>query len=317
MWGYGSTTAVYMVIQVVSRLILSIYVVILVNISFGVVELLIENNVRMHYVRFIHANICSVVFIVLLIHASKRFWFGSYVKGNLWKSGGVLLVLVMGAAFLGYVLPWGNMSLWGATVITNLLSVLPKREVILLNVWAGFTICDATLGRIFSFHFLVPLLVIGIIVVHLILLHEYTSSSNNTVNVNMIEFSLLLNKDIILWMMWMVWLRIIIVVPQFFMDADNWGEANFLVTPDHIKPEWYFLFAYAILRCIPNKAMGVLGLVGSLVAVILMRFMNLVNFVTIFLVSYWILTWLGGLEVNDWYTLRSQYISIVYFIIVV
>lgn len=96
------------------------------------------------------------------------------------------------------------MSLWGATVITNLLSVLPKREVILLNVWAGFTICDATLGRIFSFHFLVPLLVIGIIVVHLILLHEYTSSSNNTVNVNMIEFSLLLNKDIILWMMWMV-----------------------------------------------------------------------------------------------------------------
>lgn len=94
-----------MVIQVVSRLILSIYVVILVNISFGVVELLIENNVRMHYVRFIHANICSVVFIVLLIHASKRFWFGSYVKGNLWKSGGVLLVLVMGAAFLGYVLP--------------------------------------------------------------------------------------------------------------------------------------------------------------------------------------------------------------------
>jgi ubiquinol-cytochrome c reductase cytochrome b subunit len=291
MWGYGSTTAVYIVLQVLTRLLLSMYVVMLVNISFDVVELLMENNVGIHYVRFLHANICSVVFIVLLIHASKGFWFGSYVKGNLWKSRGLLLVLVMRAAFLRYVLPWGNMSLWGATVITNLLSVLPKGDLILLNVWAGFTICNATLRRMFSLHFLVPLLVIRIILVHLILLHEYTSSSSNTVNLSMIEFSLLLNKDVILWIMWMMWLGIMIVLPQFFIDADNWGEANFLVTPDHIKPEWYFLFAYAILRCIPNKAIGVLRLVGSLVVVILMGFMNLVNFVTIFLVSFWILTW--------------------------
>lgn len=316
MWGYGSTTAVYMVLQVLTRLLLSMYVVILVDMSFSVVELLIENNVGMHYVRFLHANICSVVFIVLLIHASKGFWFRSYVKGNLWKSGSLLLVLVIGAAFLGYVLPWGNMSLWGATVITNLLSVLPKGDVILLNVWARFTICNATLGRIFSLHFLVPLLVIRIIVVHLILLHEYTSSSSNTVNFNIVEFSLLLNKDIILWMIWMLWLGFMIILPQFFMDADNWGEANFLVTPDHIKPEWYFLFAYAILRCIPNKAMGVLGLAGSLTVIILMGFMNLVNFVTLFLVSFWMLTWLGGLEVNEHYTMGSQYMSIVYFMIV-
>lgn len=312
-WGYGSTTAVYIVLQVFSRLLLSIYVVMLVDSSFGVVELLMENNVRIHYVRFIHANICSVVFIVLLIHASKRFWFRSYVKGNLWKSGGLLLVLVMGAAFLRYVLPWRNMSLWRATVITNLLSVLPKGEVILLNVWARFTICSATLGRMFSLHFLVPLLVIGIIVVHLILLHEYMSSSVNIVNINIVEFSLLLNKDVILWVLWMIWLGVMITVPQYFIDADNWGEANFLVTPDHIKPEWYFLFAYAILRCIPNKAMGVLGLVGSLTAVILLGMANLVNFVTLFLISFWILTWLGGLEVNEYYTLGSQYVSLVYF----
>lgn len=316
MWGYRSTTAVYMVLQVITRLLLSMYVIMLVDISFSVVELLIENNVRIHYVRFLHANICSVVFIVLLIHTSKGFWFGSYVKGNLWKSGRLLLVLVMGAAFLRYVLPWGNMSLWRATVITNLLSVLPKGELILLNVWARFTICNATLGRIFSLHFLVPLLVIGMIVVHLILLHEYTSSSSNTVNFNMIEFSLLLNKDVMLWIIWILWLGVMIVLPQFFMDADNWGEANFLVTPDHIKPEWYFLFAYAILRCIPNKAIRVLGLAGSLVVVISIRFINFVNFVTLFLVSFWMLTWLRGLEVNEHYTMGSQYISIIYFIIV-
>jgi ubiquinol-cytochrome c reductase cytochrome b subunit len=315
-WGYGSTTAVYIVLQVLTRLLLSMYVVMLVNISFDVVELLMENNVGMHYVRFLHANICSVVFIVLLIHASKGFWFRSYVKGNLWKSRSLLLVLVMRAAFLRYVLPWGNISLWGATVITNLLSVLPKGDLILLNVWARFTICNATLRRIFSLHFLVPLLVIGVILVHLILLHEYTSSSSNTVNLNIIEFSLLLNKDVMLWIVWMLWLGMIIVLPQFFIDADNWREANFLVTPDHIKPEWYFLFAYAILRCIPNKAIRVLGLVRSLVVVILIRFMNFVNFVTIFLVSFWILTWLRRLEVNEHYTLRSQYISMIYFIII-
>lgn len=312
-WGYRSTTAVYIVLQVFSRLLLSMYVVMLVESSFRVVELLMENNVRIHYVRFVHANICSIVFIVLLVHASKGFWFRSYVKGNLWKSGRLLLVLVIGAAFLRYVLPWRNISLWGATVITNLLSVLPSGDVILMNVWAGFTICSATLGRIFSLHFFVPLLVIGIIVVHLLLLHEYTSSSVNVVNINIVEFSLLLNKDVILWVLWIIWLRVMIVVPQYFMDADNWREANFLVTPDHIKPEWYFLFAYAILRCIPNKALGVLGLVGSLVVVILMGFFNMVNFVTIFLISFWILTWLGRLEVNEYYTLRSQYISVIYF----
>jgi len=312
-WRYGSTTAIYMVMQVVTGLILSMYVVILVSESFAVVELLMENNVRTHHVRFLHANICSVVFILLLLHIRKGFWIGSYVKGNLWKSRSVLLILAMRAAFLGYVLPWGNMSLWGATVITNLLSVLPGGEVILMNIWARYTICDATLRRFFSLHFLVPLLIVGLMLVHLMLLHEYVSSSSVNLNLFIVEFSSLLNKDILLWCSYIMLLTGMICLPQFFIDADNWGEANFLVTPDHIKPEWYFLFAYAILRCIPDKTAGVLRLVRSLVVVIILGFGNIVSITILVVPSFWILTWLRGLEVTGYYTSGSQYASVLYF----
>jgi len=313
-WGYGSATALYIVLQIITRLILSIYVVMLVDESFGVIENLMENNVRIHHVRYLHANVCSVVFMLLLIHIRKRMWMRSYVKGNLWKSGGLLLILSIGAAFLGYVLPWGNMSLWGATVITNLLSVVPYGDLVLINVWARYTICSATLRRFFSLHFLVPLLVVRIILLHLILLHEYVSSSSlGGVNINHIEFVQLLNKDAVLWVFMMMLLSSIICVPQYFMDADNWGEANFLVTPDHIKPEWYFLFAYAILRCIPEKTVGVIGLVGSLVVIILIRLANLVLYVLGVYLSFLILTWLGGLEVTEYYTSGSQYGTIIYF----
>lgn len=312
-WGYGSSTAVYILLQVITGVVLSIYIVILVGESFGVVELLMENNVGTHHVRYLHANICSIVFVLLLIHVGKGLWIRSYVKSSLWKSGSLLLILVMRAAFLRYVLPWGNMSLWGATVITNLLSVLPSGEILLLNIWAGFTICNATLGRFFSIHFLVPLLVIRIIIIHLVLLHEYISSSSIVTNLVIVEFYQLLNKDMQLWVVYMLLLRMMMIVPQFFIDADNWGEANFLVTPDHIKPEWYFLFAYAILRCIPNKTLGVLRLVRSLVVVILLRFANIIVYVLSLVFSFGILTWLRRLEVTRYYTSRSQYASLLYF----
>lgn len=312
-WGYRSSTAIYMLLQVITRLILSIYIVILVMKSFEVVELLIENNVGTHHVRYLHANICSIIFMLLLIHIRKGLWMRSYVKSNLWKSRSVLLILVIRAAFLGYVLPWGNISLWGATVITNLLSVVPYGDIVLINVWAGFTICDATLRRFFSLHFLVPLLVIRIIVVHLILLHEYVSSSSTVTNLMIIEFSQLLNKDVQLWTRYLLLLRMIMIIQQFFMDADNWGEANFLVTPDHIKPEWYFLFAYAILRCIPNKTIRVLGLVMSLVVVLILGIMNYITYVLSVIFSFIILTWLRGLEVTSYYTSGSQYASCLYF----
>lgn len=313
-WGFGSSVAAYIVAQVITGLMLSMYMVILVMESFGVVELLMENNVRIHHVRYLHANICSIVFLLLFMHVGKRFWMGSYTKSNLWKSGSLLLILVIRAAFLRYVLPWGNMSLWGATVITNLLSVLPYGEVVLLNVWAGFTICNATLGRFFSLHFLVPLVILRLIVVHLILLHEYVSSSTlGGLNIVIVDFVLLLNKDLVIWVTCFLLLVVMLSVPQYFIDADNWGEANFLVTPDHIKPEWYFLFAYAILRCIPSKVMRVLGLVMSLVVVMLLRFLNNVNYVTCMVFSFLMLTWLGRLEVTEYYTQRSQYASLIYY----
>ena len=133
-WVYRSTTAMYIVLQVVSRLLLSIYMLLHMDISFNTVQIIIEENVGTHYIRFLHANVCSIVFMVLLLHLRKRWYYQSYNKRNLWKSGTLLMILVMRSAFLRYVIPWGNMSLWGATVITNLLSVLPQGDLILLNV---------------------------------------------------------------------------------------------------------------------------------------------------------------------------------------
>jgi ubiquinol-cytochrome c reductase cytochrome b subunit len=311
-WVYRSGTAIFIVVQVFSRLLLSIYILLHMNMSFDTVELLIEENIGTHYLRFIHANVCSIVFFVILFHIGKRYFIASYTKSNLWKSGTLLLILVIGSAFLGYVIPWGNISLWRATVITNLLSVLPYGDLVLLNVWRRFTLNSATLRRIFSLHFLLPLVVIGLIVAHLILLHEYISSSSIGSNLSLIIFDNLLMKDLMVWIFYFLLLILLIVIPQYFMDADNWGEANFLVTPDHIKPEWYFLFAYAILRCIPVKWLGVLRLVGSLILVILLRTLNMMTLSLLFLGNFLLLTWLGRLEVNDYYTLGSQLSSMMY-----
>lgn len=313
-WVYRSTTAVYIVLQVISRLLLSIYILLHIDISFFTVENIMEENVGTHYVRFLHANVCSIVFIVILIHICKRYYNSSYTKSNLWKSGVLLLILVIGSAFLGYVIPWGNMSLWGATVITNLLSVLPSGEIVLLNVWGGYTLNSATLRRIFSLHFLLPLLVVGLIVIHLLILHEYVSSSVHGNNLDIIFFDNVLIKDVIVWVSVVVLFGLIMIAPQYFIDADNWGEANFIVTPDHIKPEWYFLFAYAILRCIPVKWVRVLGLVGSLLLIIIVRLLNNITLLLIFVPNFLLLTWLGRLEVNDYYTLGSQLSSVMYII---
>lgn len=313
-WTYGSATAVYIVLQILSRLILSMYVILTVCSSYDIVLLSSMELTGHEVLRYIHANRCSVVFILLLLHATKRIWFSSYHKSNLWKSGTLLLILVIGAAFLRYVIPWGNISLWGATVITNLISVVPYGDVVLLNVWGGFTLNDATLRRMFSLHFLLPLLVVGIIIVHLLLLHEYVSSRPTGLSLVIVSFSSLLNKDARLWLIYLIVLLILILIPQYFIDADNWSPADFLVTPDHIKPEWYFLFAYAILRCIPVKWVRVLGLVGSLIVVMLIGMANSLTFVLVFLTNFLLLTYLGGVNVTDWYTIRSQFASRLYVI---
>lgn len=311
-WTYRSSTAVYMVLQVFCRLILSIYVLLTVNLSYDIVLISSVDVVGYEVVRFVHANGCSVVFLLLFLHVGKGVWNSSYHKSHLWKSGMLLLILVIGAAFLGYVIPWGNISLWGATVITNLISVVPYGDWVLLNVWGGFTLNDATLGRMFSLHFLLPVVVLRLILLHLILLHEYNSSSVTGISIFMVQFSSVLNKDLKIWLLCMSRLFVVLFLPQFFIDADNWDPANFLVTPDHIKPEWYFLFAYAILRCIPIKWIRVLGLVGSLILVILMGVLNVIRFLLLFIINFLLLTYLGGVNVTDWYVVRSQIASGVY-----
>lgn len=311
-WCFGSIAAIVMVVQVLTRLIISMFEI--PNLlSFFYVQYAMENPVNYYTLRFSHANICSVVFLIILIHIGKGIWQGSIVKSNLWKSGSLLFVLAILSAFLGYVLPWGNISYWGATVITSLLTVLPLGSIIVVYVWGGYVLNAATIGRFFSLHFLVPIVIIGLIVLHLLFLHDYVSSNNLHDFGSIIIFDVLFIKDIIVWtfvVLVYVWLM---YWTQYFMDADNWRLANPSVTPDHIKPEWYFLFAYAVLRCIPNKVRGVLAFVLTIVVFIVIGLRNLLVFFILFCTNYMMLIWLGRLDILAHYVLAAQYFSVLYF----
>lgn len=310
-WNYRSMGRLWIALQVATGLLMATSLIAGEHYAFDSVGGIMETLIRRHLSRFAHANFCSIVFFIIILHIGKRVWNLSGSKGNLWKSGVALLVLVMGASFLGYVLPWRHISFWGATVITSLAGVLPFGTTVVIMIWGGFSLSTACLRRFFILHFLLPLVVMAIIIVHLILLHEYVSSSS-VGNSGGLTFSNWYMKDIITFIGSIrVLLIVVVVVPHVFMDADNWFHANIMVTPAHIKPEWYFLFAYCILRCIPDKTIRVIGLVRSLLIVALI---GIINSRRIMPGLFVILTWLRGAEVNDHMTLASQFASVAYFI---
>ena len=280
-----------------------------------------------------HANGASIFFICLFLHVGRGLYYGSYTFLETWNIGVILLFTVIATAFVGYVLPWGQISFWGATVITNLLSAIPYVGTNLVEwIWGGFSVDKATLTRFFAFHFILPFIIAALAIVHLLFLHE-TGSNNPTgipSDADKIPFHPYYTiKDILGVLLLILFLMLLVLFsPDLLGDPDNYTPANPLNTPPHIKPEWYFLFAYAILRSIPNKLGGVLALVSSILVLILIPLLHTskqrsIMFRPFSQCLFWILvadlltlTWIGGQPVEYPFTIIGQLASILYFLII-
>nr|CAD2223012.1 cob [Tethya minuta] len=330
-WNFGSLLGVCLIIQILTGIFLAMHYCSDVNLAFISVAHITRDVNYGFILRYIHANGASLFFLCVYFHIGRGLYYGSYTKHIVWNVGVVLFFLMIITSFIGYVLPWGQMSFWAATVITNLLSAIPYiGDDIVKWVWGGFSVSNATLNRFFSLHYLLPFILAGLSLVHLIALHE--DGSNNPIgirsDIDKVAFHYYyVLKDIYGVVVLIMILSIIaFLFPYSLGDAENFKPANPLVTPVHIKPEWYFLFAYAILRSIPNKLGGVVALVFSILVLLVLplidqskfkglRFRPLSKIFFWFLVGdFLLLTWIGGQPVEEPYILIGQMASIFYFI---
>lgn len=329
-WNFGSLLGLCLGIQIVTGLFLAMHYTAHVDLAFSSV-IHIRRDVSYGWLlRALHANGASWFFICIYFHIGRGMYYGSYLYQHTWNIGVILLFLTIGTAFLGYVLPWGQISFWGATVITNLLSAVPYVGKMLVEwVWGGFAVDNATLTRFFTLHFLLPFAIAGLTILHLLFLHE--TGSNNPLGLNRdgekVPFhSYYSFKDLVGFVILLTLLSLLVLFsPNLLTDPENFIPANPLVTPVHIQPEWYFLFAYAILRSIPNKLGGVIGLVGAIAILFILplthqgKFRSLA-FYPVNQVLFWsligiflILTWIGRCPVEAPYEQIGQVFTVLYF----
>nr|ABY80861.1 cytochrome b [Lepidophyma smithii] len=331
-WNFGSILGMCLIIQIMTGLFLSMHYTADIASAFSSIAHICRDVQYGWLIRNIHANGASIFFISIYLHIARGVYFGSYMYKITWNTGVILLLLVMATAFVGYVLPWGQMSFWGATVITNLLSAIPYIGTTMVQwIWGGFSVDNATLTRFFTFHFILPFIIIATAALHLLFLHE-TGSNNPTglnSNTDKIPFHPFFSyKDLLgAIIITMTLLLLALFSPNLLGDPENFTPANPLVTPPHIKPEWYFLFAYAILRSIPNKLGGVLALLFSVLILMLLpllhtskqrtsMFRPLSQFILwMTLANIMILTWIGGQPVEPPFILIGQLSSALYFLL--
>nr|YP_010957042.1 cytochrome b [Bathyanthias cubensis]WMY90226.1 cytochrome b [Bathyanthias cubensis]WMY90239.1 cytochrome b [Bathyanthias cubensis]WMY90252.1 cytochrome b [Bathyanthias cubensis]WMY90265.1 cytochrome b [Bathyanthias cubensis] len=329
-WNFGSLLGLCLMAQILTGLFLAMHYTSDIATAFSSVAHICRDVNYGWLIRNMHANGASFFFICIYAHIGRGLYYGSYLYKETWNIGVILLLLVMMTAFVGYVLPWGQMSFWGATVITNLLSAVPYIGNELVQwIWGGFSVDNATLTRFFAFHFLFPFVIAGATMLHLLFLHE--TGSNNPLGLNSdtdkISFHPYFSyKDLLGFAALLIALTTLALFsPNLLGDPDNFTPANPLVTPPHIKPEWYFLFAYAILRSIPNKLGGVLALLASILVLMLipilhtskqraLTFRPFAQFLFWALISdVMILTWIGGMPVEHPFIIIGQAASVLYF----
>nr|YP_009510339.1 cytochrome b [Gymnothorax niphostigmus]UEX93260.1 cytochrome b [Gymnothorax niphostigmus]BBA85520.1 cytochrome b [Gymnothorax niphostigmus] len=330
MWNFGSLLGLCLITQILTGLFLAMHYTSDISTAFSSVAHICRDVNYGWLIRNLHANGASFFFICLYMHIARGLYYGSYLYKETWNIGVVLFLLVMMTAFVGYVLPWGQMSFWGATVITNLLSAVPYVGNSLVQwIWGGFSVDNATLTRFFAFHFLLPFVVLAATVLHLLFLHE--TGSNNPAGLNSdadkIPFHPYFSyKDLLGFIIMLTALTsLALFYPNALGDPDNFTPANPMVTPPHIKPEWYFLFAYAILRSIPNKLGGVLALLFSILILMLVPFLHTskqraLTFRPASQILFWllvadmlVLTWIGGMPVEHPFIIIGQTASVLYF----
>nr|UYX57800.1 cytochrome b [Austrodecus sp. JZ-2022] len=311
MWSFGSMLGLLFMIQTITGLLLSMHYCPEVSMAFKSLSHIMRDMNSGWLIRSMHTNGASLFFLIMYIHIARGMFFNSFILKEVWISGIIIFLIMMATAFMGYVLPWGQMSFWGAAVITNLVSAIPYIGNMLVQwLWGGFSVNNATLNRFFSFHFILPFILMALIIIHFMFLHQTGSSNPMGVNSNIdkITFhpSFTIKDSIGFAMLLMMLLFICLSNPMILNDPENFIPANPLVTPIHIQPEWYFLFAYAILRSIPNKLGGVVALISSMLIMMTLPFTMKMKFQSfkfyplnklflwLFFINIIMLTWIGA-----------------------
>jgi len=329
-WNIGSLLGLCLIIQIITGFLLSTFYCPRIHYAFERIIYLTHN---VHYgwlYRLIHANGASLFFICIYLHIGRNLYYESFNFIHTWITGVIIFFLTIITAFIGYVLPWGQISYWGATVITNLISAIPYIGNDLTQwIWRGFTINNITLNRFFSLHFIIPLIILMLIIIHLTYLHQTGSRNPIRINLNLdkipfhpyFTFKDLYGAIFII----IIFLNFNLIYPFKLIDPDNFISANPLITPPHIQPEWYFLFAYAILRSIPRKLGGVLALIISIIILFIIPFLpikKIKGLQNYFLNKIWfwlfirniiILTWIGAITIEYPFIQIGTLSSIIYF----
>nr|YP_010837459.1 cytochrome b [Doto coronata]WGC93424.1 cytochrome b [Doto coronata] len=332
-WNGGSILGVLLGVQILTGLFLSMHYTADMTNTFASVIHIIRDTPGGWLFRNIHANGASLFFVFMYMHIGRGLYYQSYIsQPRTWMVGVTIYVVSMGVAFVGYVLPWGQMSFWGATVITNLISAIPYIGPSAVEwVWGGFSVGQSTLNRFFSLHFILPFLIGGLSGLHLLFLHEKGSTNplGEMSHMSKVPFHPYFTwKDFVGFLFAFFMLALLgFFYPFILGDPENFNQASSMVTPVHIQPEWYFLFAYAILRCIPNKLGGVIALVFSFA---ILYFLPLAasgkiapaSFTPPYQVVYWnliavflMLTWLGACPIEEPYIMLAVPTTILYFLL--
>lgn len=331
-WNFGFLAAMCLIIQIITGIFLAMHYTPHVNLAFASLEHIMRDVNYGWLLRYVHANGASMFFIVVYIHMFRGLYFGLYTKPRhlVWVIGVIILLLMILTAFIGYVLPWGQMSLWGATVITNLVSAVPLvGDSLVTWLWGGFSVDNATLNRFFSFHYLFPFIIAALSLIHLALLHQ--DGSGNPLGIDsqvdkIPMYPYFIIKDLFGISIFLIFFSIFVYFyPNTLGHPDNYIEANPMVTPAHIVPEWYFLPFYAILRSIPHKLGGVIAMISAIVILAILpwihsteirssRFRPLYRFFFYTIISCCLLLgWIGGMPVEEPYVIIGQIASIYYF----
>lgn len=330
-WNFGSLLGLCLGLQVVTGLFLAIHYTPHIDTAFSSVAHISRDVNYGWLLRNTHANGASWFFISLYIHIGRGIYYSSFLQIETWNIGVLLFILTIATAFIGYVLPWGQIRFWGATVITNLFSAIPYiGKPLVYWIWGGFAVDNATLNRFFALHFFLPFILIAIGAIHIIFLHQ--SGSNNPLGINSnadkIPFHwYYTSKDVLgIIVICSTLFLIVIFFPNMFADPENFLPANPLSTPIHIKPEWYFLWAYAILRSIPNKLGGVIAIFSAILILFTLpiTFIQKIRPITIYPLSqliFWslittfsLLTWIGGRPVEPPYETLGQIFTSIFFL---